>query len=108
VIQASDAVEHKPKPRNERLAMLLAEALTAREMVSAVPEQSIEQIAIRTGTCRKRLTKLVKLSWLAPDLVRQMLDGREPRDLTRQRLLDADLPTRWLDQRAMLGGSAHA
>jgi site-specific DNA recombinase len=108
VIQASDAVEHKPKPRNERLAMLLAEAFAAREMVSAAPEQSIEQIATRNGTCRKRLTKLVKLSWLAPDLVRQMLDGRELSGLTPQRLLDTDLPTRWADQRIMLGTSAHA
>jgi len=108
VIQASDAAQHKPKPRSERLALLLAEALAAREMVIAAPEQSIEQIATRTGTCRKRLTKLVKLSWLAPDLVRQMLDGREPGGLTPQRLLETDLPTRWADQRIMLSGSARA
>jgi len=108
VIQACDAVQHKSKPRNERLVMLLAEALAAREMVIAAPEQSIEQIAVRTGTCRKRLTKLVKLSWLTPDLVRRMLDGREPDGLTPQRLLDADLPTRWADQRILLGTNAHA
>lgn len=93
MIQASDAVQHKPKPRNERLVMLLAETLAAREMVIAAPEQSIEQIAVRTDTCRKRLTKLMKLSLLTPDVVRRMLDGREPGGLTRQRLLDADLLT---------------
>ena len=108
VIEASDAAQYKPKPRNERLALLLAEALAAREMVIAAPEQSIEQIATRTGTCRKRLTKLVKLSWLAPDLVRQMLDGGEPSGLTSQRLLDTDLPPRWADQRIVLAGSARA
>ncbi len=108
VIQASETVQHKPKPRNERLAMLLAEALAAREMVIAAPEQSIDQIATRNGTCRKRLTKLVKLSWLAPDLVRQMLDGREANGMTPQRLLDIDLPTRWGEQRILLGTSSHA
>ena len=106
VIQASDAAQHKHKARNERLALLLAEALAAREMVIAAPDQSIEQIATNTGTCRKRLTKLVKLSWLAPDLMRQILDGREPSGLTPQRLLETDLPTRWADQRIMLAGIA--
>jgi len=82
---------------------LLGDALQARDLIIASPELSINQIAKREGRCRKQLTKLVRLSWLSPNIVEAIVDGRTPSRLTRKRLLNADLPASWPDQEEMLG-----
>lgn len=82
---------------------LLGDALQARELVIASPELSMNQIAKREGRCRKQLTKLVRLSWLSPNIVEAIVDGRTPSRLNRKRLLDADLPLSWPEQEAQLG-----
>jgi site-specific DNA recombinase len=52
----------------------------------------------------KRFT-LVRLSFLAPDIVRALLKGRQPIELTPTRLLrlSKDLPHDWIEQRHFLG-----
>ena len=49
-------------------------------------------------------TRLVRLSYLAPDIAQAILDGRQPRDLTADKLLARSrLPLAWHKQRAVLG-----
>ena len=46
----------------------------------------------------------VRLSYLAPDITQAILDGRQPRDLTAEKLLEhSRLPLAWHDQRTALG-----
>jgi hypothetical protein len=47
-------------------------------------------------------TRLVRFSYLAPDIAQAILDGRQPRDLTVDKLL-ARLPLAWHEQRSVLG-----
>lgn len=48
--------------------------------------------------------KLVRLSWLAPDIVDAILGGRQPAGLTGRRLLRiGNLPMDWSGQRRALG-----
>ena len=50
------------------------------------------------------LAKLVRLSWLAPDIVDAILGGRQPGGLTGRRLLRVgNLPIDWSGQRSALG-----
>ena len=49
-------------------------------------------------------TRLVRLSYLAPDITDAILDGRQPRDLTADKLLaHSRLPLTWHEQRTVLG-----
>jgi DNA invertase Pin-like site-specific DNA recombinase len=49
-------------------------------------------------------TRLVRLSYLAPDITEAILDGRQPRDLTADKLLGhSRLPLGWHEQRTVLG-----
>ncbi len=89
--------------RDPRLASLLAEAVEARDMVLAQPERSLKDIAIAHRRCRKRLAKLVRLSWLAPDIVQGILEGEQPRTITPAKLREMDLPVGWHEQRVALG-----
>src|SRR5439155_20044035 len=44
-------------------------------------------LAKREGVSRSYFTRLVRLSYLAPDITQAILDGRQPRDLTADKLL---------------------
>ena len=97
--------ESQPPPvrRDDRLIALMAEAVQARELVLAHPGWSIASIAAEHGRCRTRLTKLVGLSCLAPDIVTAILEGRQPETLTGRKLSAAILPAEWAQQRLALG-----
>jgi hypothetical protein len=93
----------KPIERDTRLVDLLAEAHAARSLLMASTDASIDQLAKRQGRCRTHFARLIKLSYLAPDIVTMVLEGRQPASLNRRKLMVAELPHRWADQRAMLG-----
>ena len=69
---------------------------------------SIEAMSARLGMNKFRLTSLVRLSYLSPDVVRALLAGRHPIALTPTRLLrlSKDLPHDWQEQRRFLGFAA--
>jgi hypothetical protein len=49
-------------------------------------------------------TRLVRLSYLAPDIIQAVLDGRQPRDLTADKLLaHSRLPLTWDAQWRVFG-----
>ena len=61
------------------------------------------QLANRLNRTSAYFGKLVKLNYLAPDIVAEILDGKQPPQLTRKSLIDTNLPLEWALQRRMLG-----
>jgi len=51
------------------------------------------------------MTSLMRLSYLSPEIIQDILTGRQPLNLGAKRLigLSKDLPYDWLAQRAYLG-----
>ena len=61
-------------------------------------------LAKREGVSPSYFTRLVRLSYLAPDITQAILDGRQPRDLTADKLpAHSRLPLAWHEQRTVLG-----
>jgi hypothetical protein len=61
-------------------------------------------LAKREGVSPSYFTRLARLSYLAPDITQAILDGRQPRDLTADKLLaHSRLPLTWYEQRTLLG-----
>jgi hypothetical protein len=61
-------------------------------------------LAKREGVSPSYFTRLVRLSYLAPDITQAILDGSQPRDLTADKLLaHSRLPLAWHEQRSILG-----
>lgn len=89
--------------RDNDLIALLREAMAVKEDIRSAPDQTIAAIAAATGRCRKRLGKLLRLSWLAPEIVQAILEGRQPPTLTARALLRTHLPIDWLGQKVTLG-----
>lgn len=48
-----------------------------------------------------RARRIVRLAFLAPDLQRALLEGRQPRRLTLARLLEGEIPLAWSDQKRL-------
>lgn len=87
------------------LVDLLREAFSMRTALLAGSDDSIDAMTQRLGMGKGHITALVRLSYLAPDIVRDCLEGRQPVDLSPTRLLKLgkDLPLDWTEQRAYLG-----
>ena len=61
-------------------------------------------LAKREGVSASYFTRLIRLSYLAPDITQAILDGRQPPGLTADKLLaHSRLPLTWHDQRTVLG-----
>ena len=61
-------------------------------------------LAKQEGVSPSYFTRLVRLSYLAPDITQAILDGRQLRDLTADKLLaHSRLPLTWHEQRRLLG-----
>ena len=80
----------------------MQEAFRVRKFVINSPELPIADIAKREGRCRKQMTKLLRLSWISPRIVETILEGRQPASLTRNRLLNLELPIEWNAQERLL------
>jgi hypothetical protein len=87
-----------------RLIKLLLRARRFNATLAHSEGVPFASLAEREGVSRSYFTRLVRLSYLAPDLTQAILEGRQPRDLTAEKLLaHSRLPLAWHDQRAALG-----
>ena len=90
---------------DDGLASLIARAMATRNMLLAGRDDSIDAMASRLGVRRDYLAVLVRLSYLSPEIVRAILVGQQPIELTPTRLvaLSRNLPHDWQEQRRLLG-----
>jgi site-specific DNA recombinase len=88
--------------RDEPLVALIVEAHAARHAMLAAPSKSIEDIAHSQGIGFARFKQLVRLSYLAPDIVESIFTGSQPPQLTLAYLkLAKAIPLFWTAQRSM-------
>ena len=99
-------IESGAKPEiDQNLVALIREAFSQRTQLLIGPDDSVEAMIERLGIARGRLSSLIRLSYLAPDIVQAILAGRQPVELTPTRLLKLSqgLPHDWKEQRSFLG-----
>lgn len=65
---------------------------------------SIRDIALRASMDESDVSRFLPLAFLAPDIVEAIVAGKQPVDLTTERLKRIrSLPHAWKDQRRLLG-----
>jgi hypothetical protein len=91
--------------RDPRLIALIVKGQAARRRLQEDPS-----LAGAAGAAKRaHLSRLARASYLAPDIVTAIYEGRQPRDLTSRKILRAsEIPLWWEEQRRQLGflGSA--
>ena len=66
--------------------------------------QTAKELARREKLNRPYFARILRLTYLAPDITQAILEGRQPRDLTAETLLaHSRLPLACHDQRTALG-----
>lgn len=89
---------------NPKLVTLVSRAHLWSEQMFSGTAGSLNEIAARNGVHPSDLGRDLQLAFLAPDIVEAILDGRQPVDITAQRLRRIGaLPLAWDRQRRVLG-----
>lgn len=87
-----------------RLIALQAKAQRWLEQLTSGQTKSIADIAEAEGVTCSFATRVIYRAFLAPDIVRAMLDGTQPPSLTSDTLKQSvPLPIDWAAQHALLG-----
>ena len=89
------------------LVRLLVRAKAIQTEMAATSSAMIEEISKRQGVTPSYGARLVRLNYLAPDIVEAILAGAQPADLTANKLMkDTRFPLSWREQRKALGFEA--
>ncbi|HUS54075.1 MAG TPA: recombinase family protein, partial [Thermohalobaculum sp.] len=89
---------------DQALIKLIADARVWVQRLRDGEIASIRALARDLDLDHRHVTRALPLAFLAPDIIRAILDGRQPVDLTARKLERMDiLPIRWSDQHAVLG-----
>ncbi|MGB9647855.1 MAG: recombinase family protein, partial [Stellaceae bacterium] len=99
-----DGTDRFPAKADARLIKLLLRARRFNATIAQGEGVPFAALAQREGVSGSYFMRLVRLSYLAPDITQAILDGRQPHDLTAEKLLaHSRLPLAWQDQRIVLG-----
>ncbi|WP_187432279.1 recombinase family protein [Roseobacter fucihabitans] len=85
---------------DETLIQNIAKAHLWFEQIKA--GRTLSEIAKAEGTTNGRIYQLIDLAFLAPDIIRDVLDGKQALGLTSDWCVRHKLPTNWQDQRALI------
>ncbi len=89
---------------DQTLLVLIARAHLYLEHLTTGACESVESVAVRERTNASEVSRILPLAFLAPDIVRAVITGVQPVDLTAERLKRiTPLPGAWSEQRQMLG-----
>ncbi|HTL98327.1 MAG TPA: hypothetical protein VL181_05925, partial [Holophagaceae bacterium] len=85
------------------LIQTLARARSWWELLVSGQVRTREEIARMNGISGQQVARLLPCAWLAPDIVETILEGRQPKDLTVEKLILKKFPLDWAEQRRVLG-----
>ena len=87
-----------PRRTDDALVKALARAFRWKRMIDAGRYSTIADLAAQEGIAPSYLTRILRLTLLAPDIVEAILDGKQGPEVTLARLMDG-FPEAWEAQR---------
>lgn len=92
------------RPVDHKLLNLIARGFAWREELLSGEVESASDIGDRDGISRPYVSRLIDLSFLAPDIIAAIANGTAPADLSSKKLQSIEaLPLDWVSQRVVLG-----
>lgn len=89
------------------LLKLLRRAHAWRQQLETGPPETISDLAATNGVNASYFTRVLRIAYLAPDIIEAIVEGRQPPELTANKLIRIkNLPIDWSGQREALGFSA--
>jgi hypothetical protein len=84
------------------LIKALARAFRWKRILESGEFASINELAEREGIAPSYMTRVLRLTLLAPDIVETILDGKQGPEVTLGRLLEG-FPNSWSEQKSSFG-----
>jgi site-specific DNA recombinase len=84
------------------LVVALARAYRWQQIIDDGEVTGVEAIAADHGVDRTYAARILNLAILAPDMVKAILNGREPDGMSLRKMLAGPIPVRWDDQKSAL------
>jgi len=91
----------QPRRTDNTLVKALARAFRWKRMLESGEFATIAELAEREGIAASYMTRVLRLTLLAPDIVEAILDGKQGPEVTLARMLEP-LPAYWCEQRNVL------
>ena len=92
----------QPPRTDSTLVKALARAFRWKRMLESGEYATIAELAEREGIAPSYMTRVLRLTLLAPDIVKSILDGKQGPEMTLARVL-GQFPAEWAKQRCALG-----
>lgn len=91
-----------PRRRDDALVKALARAFRWKRMIDADRYSTIADLAAQEGIAPSYLTRILRLTLLAPDIVEAILDGKQGPEVTLAQLMEG-FPEEWEAQQVIFG-----
>lgn len=95
-MQMPEGASTQRRPDNA-IVKALARAFRWKRLLESGEFATIAELAAREGITLSYLTRILRLTLLAPDLVAAILDGRQGPEVTLARLME-QFPAEWTEQ----------
>lgn len=92
-MQLPDGVKHQRRT-DSTLVKALARAFRWKRLLKSGEYATIAELAEHEGIAPSYMTRVLRLTLLAPDIIEAILDGRQGPDVTLARLMDG-FPEEW-------------
>jgi hypothetical protein len=96
----------QPRRTDSTLVKALARAFRWKRMLESGEFATIAELAEREGIASSYMTRVLRLTLLAPDIVEAILDGKQGPEVTLARVLQP-FPAEWAAQSSGAAGSVH-
>ncbi len=87
---------------DEPFVIAIARAYAWQELLDSGKYRSVREMAKSLGVCATYMSRLLRFTILAPDIIESILDGREPDGFSQTKLTGA-IPAHWQEQRRRWG-----
>ena len=91
-----------PRRPDDALVKALARAFRWKRMIDADRYSTIADLAAQEGIAPSYLTRILRLTLLAPDIVEAILDGKQGPEVALAQLMDG-FPEEWEAQQVIFG-----
>ena len=91
----------QPRRTDSTLVKVLARAFRWKRMLESGEYATVAELAEREGIAPSYITRVLRLTLLAPDIVEAILNGRQGPNVTLKRVLQP-FPVEWVAQRLIL------
>ena len=97
----------QPRRTDNTLVKALARAFRWKRMLESGEFATIAELAEREGIASSYMTRVLRLTLLAPGIVEAILDGRQGPEVTLARMLEP-FPEEWCEQHGTLASTSRA